>query len=135
MGMFDYLRSSYDLGEQFTNVELHTKDMEGGEIGGTMTTYWLDPKGVLWKPDYVGTNKLVFYEEDDPNYDPKHLWLNHECVKTGKRGKYSPHNITGYVRVYPSRWEGKYEDWPTLRLHLRKGILQDFEDITGERWN
>ena len=30
MGMFDYLRSSFDLGPDFTNVELHTKDIEEG---------------------------------------------------------------------------------------------------------
>ena len=33
--MFDYLRSSYDIGPQFTNVELHTKDIE---------EYFYDPK-------------------------------------------------------------------------------------------
>ena len=38
MGMFDYFRSSYDLGEQFTNVVCQTKDIEDG-IGGTMTDY------------------------------------------------------------------------------------------------
>jgi len=32
MGMFDYFRSSYDLGEQFTNVVCQTKDIE--EFGG-----------------------------------------------------------------------------------------------------
>lgn len=132
--MFDYLRSSYDLGEQFTNVELHTKDIEEG-IGGTMTTYWIDPKGVLWCPDYVGTSNFVVYEEGHPNYKPERLWMNHEWIPTGKHGKYFPYDITGYIRVYPSGWKGKWEDWPTLRLHFRKGVLQDFEDITGKRWN
>ena len=28
MWMFDYVRSSYNLGEQFTNVECQTKDIE-----------------------------------------------------------------------------------------------------------
>ena len=36
MGMFDYFRSSYDLGEQFVDVECQTKDIEDG-IGGTMS--------------------------------------------------------------------------------------------------
>ena len=35
MGMMDYLRSSYDLGPQFTNIELQTKEIEDC-IGGTM---------------------------------------------------------------------------------------------------
>jgi len=30
MGMFDYFRSSYDIGEQFTNVVCQTKDIEDG---------------------------------------------------------------------------------------------------------
>jgi len=39
MGMFDYLRSSYNLGEQFTNKELQTKDVEEYGIGGTMSHF------------------------------------------------------------------------------------------------
>lgn len=129
IGLFDYFRSSYDLGEQFTNVECQTKDIEEG-IGGTMSNYWLDPNGVLWCPSYNGTSELIFYDEDDPNYDPNHPWFNHEWIKTGKHGRYSPYNFTGYIRVYPSDWKGKWEDWPVLRLHFRKGILQDYESDT-----
>ena len=33
--MFDYLKSSYDLGPQFTDVQLQTKDIEEYGIGGT----------------------------------------------------------------------------------------------------
>ena len=39
--MFDTLRSSYDLGPQFTNVELQTKDMD--DFGGSLTFYHIDP--------------------------------------------------------------------------------------------
>lgn len=130
--MFDLVRSSYDLGEQFTNVELHTKDIEC-DIGGTMTTYWLDPKGVLWYPSYIGTNNFVVYEEGHPNYIPERFWMNWEWVPTGKHGKYAFYNITKYIEVYPSNWKGKWEDWPRLKLHFRKGVLQDYENITGER--
>jgi hypothetical protein len=130
MGMFDYFRSSYDLGEQFTNVVCHTKDIEDG-IGGTMTNYWLDPSGQLWYPDYVGTNTFEIIEEDDPRYDPNKKFLNFEWVPTGQHGKYQPHYITKYVEVYPANWEGKWEDWPRLKIHFRRGILQDYEDITG----
>jgi hypothetical protein len=130
MGMFDYFRSSYDLGEQFTNVVCHTKDIEDG-IGGTMTNYWLDPSGQLWYPDYVGTNTFEIIEEDDPRYDPNKKFLNFEWVPTGQHGRYQPHYITKYVEVYPANWEGKWEDWPRLKIHFRRGILQDYEDITG----
>ena len=110
MGMFDYFRSSYDLGEQFTNKECQTKDIEYG-IGGTMTLYWLDPSGVLWRPDYIGTSSMEIFEEGHPKYDPKRLWMNYELVPTGVHGKYQPFYITKYVEVYPAEWKGKWEDW------------------------
>lgn len=123
--MFDYLRSSYDLGEQFTNVELQTKDIEDG-IGGTMSTYWLDPNGVLWYPDYNGTNTFEVISEDDPRYNSDRKFLNFEWIPTGQHGKIRPYNITKYVTVYPSTWDGDYDDWPEVILHFRDGILQDF---------
>ena len=132
MGMFDYVRSSYDLGKQFTNVELQTKDIEEG-IGGTMTDYWIDPAGYLWCPDYIGTNTFEVIEEDDPRYSPKHLFLNFEWVPTGQHGKYRVHPITKYINVYPSTWNGEWKEWPTLKLHFKYGKLQDYEDITGKR--
>ena len=130
MGMFDYVRSSYDLGPQFTNVELQTKDIEDG-IGGTMTDYWLDPNGLLWYPSYIGTHTFEVYDEDDPRYDPKAKWMNHEWIPTGKHGKYQPRMITKYIEVYPANWKGEWEDWPRLRIHFKHGMIQDFEDITG----
>ena len=123
--MFDWFRSSYNLGEQFTNTTCQTKTIEEG-YGGTMTLYWLDPKGVLWYPDYVGTNTFEYIPEDDPRYDEKRLFLNFEWIPTGQRGKYKVHPITKYIEVYPERWEGEWEDWPTLRLHFKYGVLQDF---------
>jgi hypothetical protein len=130
MGMFDYFRSSYDLGEQFTNVVCQTKDIEDG-IGGTMTDYWLDPSGVLWYPNYSGTNTFETIEEDDPRYDPNKKFLNFEWIPTGQHGKLQQHPITKYIEVYPANWQGKWEDWPRLRLHFKRGILQEYEDITG----
>lgn len=130
MGMFDYFRSSYDLGEQFTNVTCQTKDIEDG-IGGTMTDYWLDPNGVLWYPDYRGTNTFEVIEEDDSRYNPKLKFLNFEWVPTGQRGAYRPYLITKYVEIYPEHWEGSWEDWPRLKLHFKYGVLKDFENVTG----
>jgi len=131
MGMFDYFRSSYDLGEQFTNTVCQTKDIEDG-IGGTMTVYWLDPAGQLWYPSYTGTHTFEVYEEGHPKYDPNIKWGNHEWIPTGKHGKYHPHYMTKYIEVYPANWEGEWKDWPTLRLHFRYGILQEYTNVTRQ---
>jgi len=130
MGMFDYFHSSYDLGEQFTNVTCQTKDIEEG-IGGTMTDYWLDPAGQLWYPSYVGTHTFEEISKDDERYDVKRKFLNFEWIPTGEHGRFKPHEITKYVEIYPAEWKGKWEDWPRLRLHFRYGKLQDYADVTG----
>jgi len=83
----------------------------------------------LWYPDYVGTNTFEVIPEDDPRYDKKHLFLNFEWIPTGQRGKYKVCPITKYIEVYPERWEGEWKDCPTLRLHFKYGILQDYERI------
>ena len=129
MGMMDFVRSSYNLGPQFTDVELHTKDIEEG-YSGTMTNFWIDPAGYLWCPDYTGTSTFETIKEDDPRYSDKHLFLNFEWIPTGQKGKYKVHSITKYVEVYPATWEGSYEDWPRCRIHFKLGKLQDYEYIT-----
>jgi hypothetical protein len=126
MGMFDYVRSSYDLGPQFTNVVCQTKDIEDG-IGGTMTDYWVDPAGQLWYPNYRETNDFVVIDEDDPRYDPERKFLNFEWIPTGKHGKYQPHHITKYVEIYPANWEGEWEDWPRCRIHFKYGKVIEYE--------
>jgi len=130
MGMFDYFRSSYDLGEQFTNTVCQTKDIEDG-IGGTMTDYWLDPSGQLWYPSYRETHDFHAVDEGDPDYDDDRKWLNFRWIPTGKHGKYHPHYITKYIEIYPAEWGGEWEDWPRLRLHFRHGKLQEYIDVTG----
>jgi hypothetical protein len=130
MGMFDYFRSAYDLGEQFTNVVCQTKDIEEG-IGGTMTDYWLDPAGRLWCPQYHGTHTFEEIPEDDERYSEKLRFLNFEWIPTGKHGVYKAHEITKYIEIHLANWKGEWEDWPRLRLHFRYGILQEHTDITG----
>ena len=129
--MFDYFRSSYDLGEQFTNVVCQTKDIEEG-IGGTMTDYWLDPSGKLWYPSYIGTHTFEEITKDDERYNDKARFLNFEWIPTGKHGKFVPNEITKYIEIYPAEWSGAWEDWPRLRLHFKRGILQDYEQITRQ---
>ena len=129
MSMFDWVKSSYPLPEPFMGLN-QTKDIEDG-IGGTMTNYWIDPGGYLWYSSYRDTHTFEVIEEDDPRYDPKFVWTNHEWIPTGKHGKFRVHAITKYIEIYPAEWDGKWEDWPRLRVHFRSGKLQDFEDITG----
>jgi len=130
MGMMDFVRSSYDLGEQFTNTRLQTKDIEDG-IGGTMSQYWISPDGVLYYIDYSHTADFVIIEEGDEGYNEERKFLNFQWVPNGNHGKISPWMITKYVEVYPEDWKGKWEDWPRLKLHFRYGKLMDYEDITG----
>jgi hypothetical protein len=126
MGMFDYFRSSYDLGEQFTDVELQTKDIEDG-LGGTMSHYWLDPAGYLYHIDYTNTADFVEIKKDNPDYNHTYKWKNFKWVPNGNHGKIKACMITKYVEVYPSRWDGTWEDWPRLRIHFRYGRLMDYE--------
>ena len=130
MGMFDWFKSSYPLPDAFM-VECQTKGIEC-DLGGTMSHYWLDPSGYLWVGDYAGTSTLEFIEEDDPRYDPKFKWANHEWVPTGVHGKWRVHTLTKYIEVYPSQWGGDWVNWPRLRLHFKSGKLQDFQEVTEQ---
>jgi len=129
MGMFDYFRSSYDLGDQFTDIVCQTKDIEDG-IGGTMSDYWLSPSGELYIIDYGHTADFVELKEGDEGYSEKGF-LNFRWVPNGIHGKVSPYLLTKYIEVYPCNWKGEWGDWPRIKLHFRYGKLQDFEDITG----
>ena len=128
MGLFDYVRSSYDLGEQFTEVELQTKDIEDG-IGGTMSQYWLDKHGYLYSIDYSGTADFVELQEGDEGYSEK-KFLNFIWKPNGNKGKVTPCMITKYIEVYPASWDGEWTDWPTCRLHFKYGRLMDYEYMT-----
>jgi hypothetical protein len=85
----------------------------------------------LWCPSYIGTHTFEEISEDDERYNEKHGFLNFEWIPTGVHGKFKLHEITKYIEVYPSGWDGTWEDWPRLRLHFKYGILQDYTDVTG----
>ena len=127
MGMFDYFRSSYPLGEDFSG-NCQTKDIEEG-IGGTMSQYWLDPAGYLYLIDYSYTADLKIYEPGDPEYNEERAWLNFEWIKNGNHGKVKLHPITKYVEVHPEGWEGPWEDCPRCKIHFKYGRLMDYETI------
>ena len=130
MGMFDYFRSSYDLGEEFTDLECQTKDIEEG-YSGTMSQYWIDPAGYLYVIDYSHTQDLTIYNPGDPEYDAERKLLNFQWKPNGKHGKIRLHPITKYIEIYPAKWEGQWEDWPRCRIHFKYGRLMDYEDVTG----
>ena len=128
MGMFDYVRSSYPLGEHFSG-NCQTKDIEDG-IGGTMTQYWIAPDGQLYIIDYTQTADFVELKEGDDGYNDKLALLNFQWIPNGTHGKVSPYPITKYVTIYPENWKGEWEDWPECRIHFKDGMFQDFEILS-----
>jgi hypothetical protein len=111
--MYDTVRSSYPLGEQFTG-ELQTKDIEP-MLGGSLTHYWISPAGELYEMDYRETQDL------EP--DPSRTFFPYKWVPNGNHGKVKVLNITRSVEVYPSSFDGHWEDLPRVTLFFVKGKL------------
>ena len=79
--MFDYFRSSYNLGEQFTNVVCQTKDIEDG-IGGTMTE-------ITWsKADDVSQMTLTDAAGNVVHPAPGKTWV--ELITTSGDATFTP---------------------------------------------
>jgi hypothetical protein len=130
--MFDYVRSSYNLGEHFTNTRCQTKDIEEG-YDGTMSDYWLSPSGQFYLIDYSHTADFVELKEGDEGYNAEVALFNFTWIPNGTHGKVRPWYITKYISIYPEHWEEEWKEWPTLKLHFKYGKLMDYEDITGQR--
>lgn len=111
MGMFDTLRSSYDLGAGF-HKELQTKDLEC-----CMYHYWIDPVGRLWDISYDGTQDLVI------NENAENVWEKIKPVPNGNHGKVRPVFIDKEIEVYPSKWDAHYAALPRRYLTFKGGIL------------
>ena len=133
MGLFDYFRSSYDLGEGFTDVLCNTKDVNE-VIGGTLSSYWLDPHGYLYLIDYRNTRKRIEINKNDPRYIAEKSFLNHQWVPTGLRGRVEAFTLTKSIEIYPQEWDGEWENWPRMQLIFKYGRLVDFEDITERKY-
>lgn len=118
MGLFDTIKSSYDIGEELTNVECQTKDIEN-----TMSFYWIDPLGHLWAIDYRGTS-TPHLEEEERTF-PFFKWK-----PTGKHGKVRRHYLTDYVTVYAAKPSEELEDWFEVRIHFEKGKVKSYEKVT-----
>lgn len=109
MGLFDTLRSSYNLGEEFTNKSLQTKDIGDCGIGGTLDFYWIDNSGKL------------FLIDADPIINDRKFPL-FKWIPNGNHGKVTPVYITKYVEVYNNPYK-------RCKIHFKGGIVQDFEII------
>lgn len=129
MGMFDYFHSSYDLGEEFTNVSCQTKELDQHGLSGSMSHFWLSPAGHLYVMTYRSTHTFEIIEENDPEYKESMKFLNYRWVPTGNHGRVEPYYITGYVEVYPETWDGAWDDWPRLKIHFRNGKLVEYRRI------
>jgi hypothetical protein len=135
MGMFDYFRSSYDLGEVFTDTCCHTKDIDDFS-SGSMAQYWLSPDGQLYLIDYSHTANFVELKEGDEGFHPerKLRFLNFQWIPNGERGKVRPTSLTKYITVYPERFDGEWQDLPKCHLHFKQGKLQDYEHLSKGEW-
>ena len=116
MGMFDSIRSSYDLGPGFWDKELQTKD-----LSSTMSYYWINPAGQLFLIDYSHTVDYVPDPEDStmPFRRMKSYWK-----PNGNHGKVQPVFLTNTIKVYPARWDSKYAPFPTLKITFIDGVLR-----------
>lgn len=123
--MFDWIKSSYNLGKHFTNVECQTKD-----LACSMTRYWISPDGCLYELTYRDTHDFVEIEKNDERYDSERGFLNFEWIPTGKHGKVEPCDVTDYVEIYPSNWNGHWQDWPRCRIHFKCGKIMDYKTFT-----
>ena len=91
-----------------------------------MSHFYIDPSGCVYRIDFFKTSDLVELKEGDEGYNEKFGLFNFKWIPNGNHGKVRPHRITDYVIIYPSRWDGKWEDWPEARLHIVNGKVESF---------
>jgi hypothetical protein len=114
MGMFDTIKTSYDLGPGFYNKSLQTKGLDN-----LMEFYWIDPAGCLFKVEYSGTQAW----EMKPLEDSMSEWDIFKIVPNGTHGKVSPCNLTKTIEVYPERWDAHYSSLPRKEITFFAGML------------
>jgi len=108
MGMFDTIRSSYDLGPGFWNKDLQTKDLTC-----SMAEYWISPHGELFEIDYSGTHDWELVDD-----------IIYKSVPNGNRGTVRPVTITTEIEVYPAKWDAHYAKFPTMKITFIDGVLR-----------
>jgi len=90
-----------------------------------MTDYFLDPYGQLFEIDYSGTADFVELSEGDDGYNSERPYLNFVWIPNGIHGKIKPARVNSLVETYPTRWDGRHSEWPTVYLYFRNGILKE----------
>jgi hypothetical protein len=113
--MFDYVRSSYPLGEAFTGP-LQTKDIDPC-FGGSMSEYWISPNGQLFYMDYSGTSE--FYKDEEAT----HPLFKLTTRPTGQKGRVKPERLTKSITVYPEGYNGDWKDWPEVTIFFVDGVI------------
>jgi hypothetical protein len=111
MGLYDTVRSSFDLGPGYNRKDLQTKDLEC-----MMYDYWIDPTGKLYEVDYSHTQD---FNQDFTSY-----------VANGNHGKVKPIYWNGVVEVFPAKWDCYYAPFPSCFLTFTRGIITE---VTHER--
>jgi len=120
MGMFDTVRSSYDLGPGYLNKELQTKDLDC-----CMAEYWISPVGQLFEIDYSGTQDFVENPENDTP-----LWKGIKYTPNGNHGKVRPVFAFKVVELYPAKWDAHYAKWPSCHVHFWDGMIKEVRHAT-----
>jgi hypothetical protein len=115
IGLFDYLRSSYPIGEHLTDVQLQTKDLVC-----CMDHFYIDPAGQLFSIDYDGVADLI------PEPDSTSKFFPYKRVPNGSHGKVTPVLMTGDVRVYNADGDAFYE---STILFLRGKIVEVLPEV------
>ena len=124
MGMFDTIRSSYDLGPGF-NKELQTKD-----LSGLCECFWIDPQGKLFRIDYTGTQDW----EKTPDEERKGPLDVYRSVPNGQRGRVCPYIMNGTIEVYPSKWTAYYAPFPRKLITFKDGVILVESDTSNSLW-
>lgn len=118
MGMYDTIRSSYDLGPGFRK-DLQTKDLEC-----CMCEYWISPAGQLFEIDYSGTQDFV----DIPEEERLVPWNLFKSVPNGTHGRVTPvTNLFKVIEVYPEIWDCRYAPFPRLKIYFKDGIIKEIQ--------
>ena len=109
MGLFDTVRSSYDIGPGYH------RDLQTTDLVCLMSEYWIDPAGRLYEVDYSFTQDFT---DDFTGYMPN-----------GCHGKVRPIYHTGVVEVYPAKWDCYYSPFPSCHLTFVDGIITEVKHI------
>jgi len=111
MGMYDTIRSSFNLGKGLEG-ELQTKSLDC-----LMAEYWISPAGELYEIDYSGTQDFHMNPEEDTA-----LWKAVQWIPNGNHGRVRATRHWGLVEAYASQIKDTNE-WPTCFITFCDGKI------------